>query len=421
MRFFIVIFCVVATLADAQLSRRNHPPPPQPSPTPSLSGFGALIQGTTTAEGQAWVVGRTQFETVLGPADGLGPIFNGQSCVQCHTQPDINGAPIPGGASAVTETRFVTTSHVFDLLHQAALDPSVQDGVPIDAVLVAHRKTTPLFGMGLIEAIPDATIIANVHVHPIDGVIGQAAMLNDAVTNFIASTTGPNNHVGRFGWKCQQASLLAFSADAYINEIGVTNRFFSTDIAPYALGVEPPNQALLAAAEPAGITPTTLQDTPADPTQPESPTNKDDIDRFTDFMQLNAPPPTVPLTNQAKFGQTVFKMTNCVACHTPSMTTGANSIAALSFQPVPLYSDLLLHDMGTLGDGIVQAAAGATFMRTAPLWGLRARSPFLHDGRASNIQEAIQLHDGEAKTIRDRYMLLPQASKDALIAFLNSI
>jgi mono/diheme cytochrome c family protein len=264
-----------------------------------LSGFGALIEETTTAQGQAWVVGRTQFETVLGPADGLGPIFNGQSCVQCHTQPDISGAPIPGGASAVTETRFMTTNNVFDLLHQAALDPTVQDGVPIDAVLVAHRTC----------------------------------------------------------WS----------------------------------------------------------------NQTESPTNKDDIDRFTDFMQLNAPPPTVPLTNQAKLGQTVFKMINCIACHTPSMTTGANSIAALSFQPVPLYSDLLLHDMGTLGDGIVQAAAGATFMRAHRCGDFEHVHRFCMTAAPQLFKKRFGFMTVKPRLFAIATCFFREAPKDALIAFLNSI
>ena len=222
--------------------------------------------------------------------------------------------------------------------------------------------------------------------------------------------------MGRFGWKAQESTVLAFAGDAYLNEMGITNRFFTTDLAPDG------NQVALLAAEPAGITPTTLQDLPSNPALPESPTNKDDIARFTDFMEFLAPPPTVPLTAQAQQGQQLFTQINCVACHKPTMTTGPSSVSpALAAKPVNLFSDLLLHNMGTLADGIGQANAAPTEMRTAPLWGLRARAPYLHDGRASTILQAILMHDGEALTIRNRFAALSSAQQQAIIAFLNSI
>jgi CxxC motif-containing protein (DUF1111 family) len=222
--------------------------------------------------------------------------------------------------------------------------------------------------------------------------------------------------VGRFGWKNEESTVLAFAADAYLNEMGITNRFFTTDLAPDG------NQAALLAAEPAGITPTTLQDLPTNPALPEGPTNKDDIARFTDFMELLAPPPTVPLSGQAQEGKELFTQINCVACHKPTMRTGPSAVSpALAFKPVNLFSDLLLHNVGSLNDNIAQGAAGPNEMRTAPLWGLRARAPFLHDGRASTIMEAILLHDGEALTIRNRFAALPGEQQQAIIAFLNSI
>jgi CxxC motif-containing protein (DUF1111 family) len=304
------------------------------------------------------------------------------------------------------------------LFHVSSTTPMSQETVPQDATIRAHRKATPLFGLGLIEAIPDAEIQANVHTTPVDGVTGRAAVLSDAVTQTIAATNpaGTRNFVGRFGWKAQESTVLAFSGDAYLNEVGITNRFFTTDLAPDG------NQAALLAAEPAGITQTTLQDTPTNPALPEGPNNKDDIARFTDFMEFLAPPPTVPLTEQAEQGKQLFTQINCVACHKPTMTTGPSAVStALSFKPVNLFSDLLLHKMGSLSDGIAQAAAGTNEMRTAPLWGLRGRAPFLHDGRASTIMEAILLHAGEALTIRNRFAALSSAQQQAIIAFLNSI
>jgi CxxC motif-containing protein (DUF1111 family) len=355
---------IAITAPPAIKARPNHPKPPIPMPTPFITGFGGLLAGVTADEKAAWIAGLQQFQVVDGPVDGLGPIFNNQSCVSCHSQPVAAGAITPGGASAVLETRFgKLTNGQFDpltseggtLLHQMALAPFAQDNIPADANVVASRKTTPTFGMGLIEAIPDAAIEANAHHPPVDGVTGRAAILTDSVTQLVGG-----NVVGRFGWKCQESTLLAFSADAELNEMGVTNRFFTTDIAPGG------NQATLIQAEPDGMTPTTLQDLPANPALPESPTNKDDIARFTDFLQLNAPPPVVPLTPQAQRGQALFAAVNCIACHKPSMQTGPSTVsAALAFQNVPLYSDLLLHRMGALADGIAQAAAQPDEMRSS--------------------------------------------------------
>jgi CxxC motif-containing protein (DUF1111 family) len=411
---------IAITAPPAVKARPNHPAAPIPMPTPFLTGFGGLLAGVTADQKAAWIAGLQQFQVVDGPADGLGPIFNNQSCVSCHSQPVAAGAITPGGASAVLETRFgKLTNGRFDpltseggtLLHQMALAPFAQDNIPSDANVVASRKTTPTFGLGLIEAIPDAAIEANAHHPPVDGVTGRAAILTDSVTQLVGG-----NVVGRFGWKCQESTLLAFSADAELNEMGVTNRFFTTDLAPGG------NQATLIQAEPDGMTPTTLQDLPANPALAESPTNKDDIARFTDFLQLNAPPPVVPLTPQAQRGQALFAAVNCVACHKPTMQTGPSTVSvALAFQNVPLYSDLLLHRMGALADGIAQAAAQPDEMRTAPLWGLRARSPFLHDGRASTILQAILMHDGEARVIRDRFANLSEVQQNAIIAFLESI
>jgi CxxC motif-containing protein (DUF1111 family) len=150
-------------------------------------------------------------------------------------------------------------------------------------------------------------------------------------------------------------------------------------------------------------------------------TGKGDIDAAADFMRLIAPPSPLPLSASAKRGKLVFEQVQCATCHTPSLRTGPSAIAALSYKPVNLYSDLLLHDMGALGDGIVQGDAQANEMRTPPLWGLRVSAPYLHDGRASNIEQAIRAHDGEALNARRRFENLPAAQRQQLIDFLKSI
>lgn len=348
----------------------------------------------------AFVDGRDDFETAETPAGGLGPIFNRDSCVACHNGPAV------GGSSPIFVTRFgMVTNGVFDplealggsLLQERSIAPQAREIVPPQANVVARRNSTALFGLGLIGAIPDETILANVKTSPTDGVKGKACIITD-----VASGT---QRVGRLGWKAQQATVLAFAADAYRNEMGITNRFFPTENAPNG------NAALLAQFD-------AVQD-PEDTVDPA--TGKTDVDKVADFMNLLGPPPTLPLSPSAAQGRNVFNQVSCNLCHTPVMMTGANPIPALNFKPVNLYSDLLLHDMGSLGDGIVQGPAGAREMKTAPLWGLRASPPYLHDGRAPTIDAAIVAHDGEGKASRDRYNALSPTAKQQLIDFLLSL
>ena len=282
-------------------------------------------------------------------------------------------------------------------MQERAIDPIALERVPPQANVVAHRQSTPLFGLGLIEAIPDATIQRRVRTKPIDGILGRAAIVTDVATG--------KSMVGRFGWKAQQATLLAFAGDAYLNEIGITNRLFPTENAPNG------NATLLKKFD-------TVKD-PEDTV--ETSTGKQGIDRLADFMRLLSPPSALPMNASTTFGAKIFLDVGCANCHTPMMTTGPNKIEALNAQRVMLYSDLLLHDMGSLNDGIGQAGANPNEMKTPPLWGLRFSAPYLHDGRAQTVDDAIKAHDGEAKATRDRYLKLEPNQRQLLIQFLQSI
>jgi len=377
----------------------SNPSPPTTNPGPSTQ-FGDPLPGLTTALRVDFSAGLEEFQSVETVADGLGPIFNNVSCVACHS------SPAPGGASAVLETRFGRLENgIFDpltaeggsLLQQFAIDPTAQEVVPADANVVAKRITTPLFGAGLIEAIPDGVILFNAILRKPDGITGRPSRVVDVATG--------RERIGRFGWKAQQATLLAFAGDAYVNEMGITNRLFPTENPPNG------NEALLA-----------KYDTVPDPEDQVDPTTgKADIDKFADFMRLLAPPPSLPLSQAGKAGSLLFALIGCAACHTRAMLTGPNVIPALDRKLVQLYSDLLLHDMGTLGDGIAQGVALPGEMKTAPLWGLRSRGPFLHDGRAATVEAAILMHDGEALPARTRFNALPAAEQQQLLEFLNSI
>jgi CxxC motif-containing protein (DUF1111 family) len=372
-----------------------NPPAANPPPDQSLDGFGQPLSGLSASDGADFLDGRDDFKQAETSATGLGPIFNNVSCVACHARPSV------GGASNITVTRFGrSVNGVFDpltalggtLLHERTTIPALQEVVPASANIVIKRQTTPLYGLGLIEAIDDGTIIANTTRPKPAGVGGKVGWVTDLVTGAL--------RVGRFGWKAQHADLLDFSADAYSNEMGITNRLFPHENAPNG------KVALL------------LRFVPEHPLDDEfdAVTNNSGIDKVTNYIRLLAPPPRGPVNASALRGQQVFAAVGCASCHEPTLTTGDSTVAALNQQPVELYSDLLLHDMGTLGDGIAQAGAAPTEMRTAPLWGLRASGPYLHDGRAQTVEQAILAHDGEAAGIRDAYGNLSPGDRNDLLA-----
>jgi CxxC motif-containing protein (DUF1111 family) len=362
--------------------------------------FGDPLPGLSANDLADFTQGRDEFEAVETPEGGLGPIFNGSSCAACHSAGGI------GGASNETVTRFGrlaggkfdALAHLGGSLLQArAIDPEALEHVPAEANVVAKRLATPLFGAGLMEAIADADIELNAARPQPDGIRGRALKVLD-----VASGTW---RIGRFGWKSQHATLLTFAGDAYVNEMGVTSRLFPTENAPNG------RADLLAQFDKVPD----VEDA-VDPA-----TGKGDIDHAADFMRLLAPPPAVRATAASLAGERLFQQARCTACHVPVMFTGAHPIAALAHQPARLYSDLLLHDMGRLGDGIEQDGAKGREMRTAPLWGLRARTTFLHDGRAATVREAIRQHDGEGTKARLRFEALKPSEQQQLLAFLQSI
>ena len=373
--------------------------PPGATPPPPPLGRSIAIAGLDITRTREFTDGLDEFTKVETAANGLGPIFNDVSCVACHR---AGGA---GGGSRVFVTRFgKVVDGAFDpmvseggpLLQRRSISPEFVERVPLAANVVIRRITPPLFGLGLVEGIPESVIRAGA-VAKGDGIAGKVALVIDPVTG--------KEGVGRFGWKAQHASLLGFSADAYLNEMGITNRYFPAENAPNGAA------NLLARA-----------DSVLDPEDSANGvTEKGDIDRAADFMRYLAPIPRARATARSAAGERVFGAIGCVKCHTPSMTTGAHPVAALANKRVELYSDLLLHDMGTLGDGMPQGAAGAREMRTAPLWGLRLREVYLHDGRAQTVDAAIREHDGEARIVRDRYVASKEADRAALLEFLGTL
>ncbi len=367
----------------------------------SGSGFGDPLPGLSSEQMALFLEGKEEFREIEDIASGLGPLFNARGCAECHA------VPVAGGSGITNEVRagHLASDGSFrdveggSLIQIFSIDPDrCQEMIPADANVVAFRQVQPLFGIGLIEAIPDETIVAGADPDDRDGdgISGRAAMVFDPATNRL--------RVGRFGWKAQQASLLGFAADAYLNEMGITNDLARQENAPNG------DPARLAEC-----------DRVADPEDtPDPMTGRRAIDKFVNFMQLLGPPPRGPITEAARRGEQIFTSIGCARCHTPSFQTGNHPIAALSRKVVPLYSDLLLHDVGT-GDGIPQADAQANELRTPPLWGLRMSRPFLHDGSAPTIEEAIRRHAGEARQVTERFLRLTPAERNDLLAFLESL
>jgi CxxC motif-containing protein (DUF1111 family) len=363
--------------------------------------FGDPLRGITPRDFELFRIGLDDFTEVESPDEGLGPVFNGRSCAECHSVPRI------GGSSTITEVRAgirhedgsfeeLPGGSVFQMF---SIPPhETQVTIPPEANVIARRKSLPLFGNGLVEAVPDEVLIASEDPEDSDGdgISGRAHRVHDTATDRV--------RIGRFGWKAQQATLLAFGAEAYRDEMGITNDLFPDEACPGGdcekIDFFNPVPGLQDAPEPT--------------------TGLRGIDNFDNFMKLLGPPPRGPITEEAQRGEQVFQQTGCTSCHVPSLKTGPSSIQALSFKRFFPYSDFLLHDIGT-GDGIGQGDALPGEIRTPPLWGVRLRAPFLHDGRASTLTEAIELHAGEALKSRTAYEELPAEDQKALRAFLGSL
>ncbi len=364
---------------------------------------GGPLPGITPVEFEEFRLGLDDFLEVEFSEEGLGPAFNGTSCAVCHN------VPVVGGAGIIAELRagrvneqgeFETLDDTGETLFHLFSVPghACQPILPAGANVFARRVPIPLFGAGLVEAIPDDTLRAL--EDPIDrngdGVSGRAAIVVDVATG--------ERRVGRFGWKAQHATLLTFGADAYRNEMGITNDLFPNEMAN---GVTADRMRLC--------------DPIPDPEDIADPrTRRRGIDNFASFMRFLAPVARQDQTPQTSAGEKVFQALGCSTCHVPVLMTGPSANPLFNRKPVELFSDLLLHDVGT-GDGIKQGAAETIEIRTPALWGLRLRRPLLHDGSAGTIEQAILQHRQEADLARRGFERLSDVDRAALLAFLKAL
>jgi CxxC motif-containing protein (DUF1111 family) len=415
---------------------------------------GHPMSGLSDIELKMFDAGKDDFAESEEVDDGLGPTMNMDGCGGCHAYPDVGGSSPPVNPQValaaayrnavpsfitsdgpVREARFVNNPdgtpdggvHALFTIAGGSDAPGCALAQPDFEREVANRNVifripTPVFGAGLIEQIPDAAILANRASGAAQkrrfGVRGRA---NFAISGRTVSGQSNNNGndgtIARFGWKAQNKSLLLFSGEAYNVEMGITSELFQTerDETPACQFRSVPNSITdLEAA------------TPIDAIS--------SIEKFSMFQRFLAPPVQSrdkPGGSQSiERGRTLFSSVGCALCHTPSMQTGNSAVAALRNRPVPLYSDLLTHDMGPgLADGVTQGQAGPREFRTAPLWGLGKRIFFLHDGRTSDLVEAIQQHRSgssrgdasEANQIVDNYNALRESQKQDVLNFLRSL
>jgi CxxC motif-containing protein (DUF1111 family) len=387
--------------------------------TEAPAGFDNLTNGFTTQA--QFNADRATFEERDEIADGLGPVYNAQACVECHQN------PVTGAGSQISELRagHLDGSGNFvdapggSLINDRAINAAIQERVPGTETVRTFRMTTNALGDGFVEAIDSNTLVAIANAQP-----GQSGgQISGQVIQVPVLEAPGRLRVGRFGWKNQNSSLLSFSGDAYLNEVGITNRLLLTENTSLGNSV--------AAFD--TVPDNTLCADGSGRTCGEDPEN--DIDAFTRFMRsTKAPPRDTALagTSDAIAGSNLFNSIGCNVCHVTSITTapagtvingGAFTVpAALGNKIIHPYSDFLLHDIGT-GDGIVQNGGQSTRnkLRTQPLWGVRTHDRHMHDGATLTFNESILRHGGEATGVINNYRSLSSTQQNQLITFLKSL
>jgi len=361
---------------------------------------GDPLGGLSAAERARFDSGRAIFDSTFTAATGLGPLFNASGCGECHEE------PVTGGVGDEVE-RHAAVFHperigfVCDQLadkggpvFQDSVTPALRAALGIDSeplpagvTTVAARTTPDILGFGLLDAVPDSVILSYADPDDTnrDGISGRPNRFLDG-------------RLGRFGRKAFVPTLREFNAGAFPTEVGITD--------PAA----PDENTVTGSPLPVGTDPV-----------PEPELNARGLELTDAFVQLLAPPAPLKQSKEAQHGRDVFTRIGCPSCHIPTLRTGDNPIAALSHKDVAAYSDLLLHDMGQELADICFGLATPSEFRTEPLMGLRFSTHFLHDGRATTPEQAIDFHGGEASRSRDLFRALPAGDRAAVVAFLKTL
>jgi CxxC motif-containing protein (DUF1111 family) len=416
----VVLFVVVpGSVALLRSDSATEAPTGYSTPTyTENSGTTSVGNGFVGPKGETFTSDQKVFEESEGIDDGLGPIYNARSCVDCHQN------PVTGGASQISEFRvghnnrrgqFVNPTIMINngqtavpnrsLVNDRAMCAEAQQVAPDSENIRTFRMSLSILGDGFIESIADSTLlnIAKQQRELTNGrIAGQAIQV--PVDEMPGKTA-----VGRFGWKDQHASLLSFAADAYLNEQGITSRLQMVDTTSVCKTTEDPED--------------------------EEEDGLGDIDLFAAFMRGTLAPPVDPktfYTQKAQAGAQIFAQIGCATCHVSSITTapegtlvngGAFAVPKeLANKIIHPYSDFLLHDVGT-GDGIQQNGPPETAnkLRTPPLWGLRTRDRLMHDGLSATRENAILRHGSEARSVTRAFRQLSSRQRNQLLTFLSSL
>jgi CxxC motif-containing protein (DUF1111 family) len=376
------------------------------SPSEAPTGFDDLTNGFTTQD--VFDADRDTFDAAEDKDEGLGPVYNAQACGQCHQN------PTSGGISQVTELRagHLSNGTFIDhpggsLINDRAINANFQERVLGGNEVRTFRTSLNTLGDGFVECIDSNTLVAIQN--------GQPSNMKGTFIQVPVLEAGGALRGARFGWKNQHASLVSFSADAYLNEMGITTPLQPND------NTSNGNTVVNGVAVTDGV---------ADPED-----DGEDVEIFARFMRATKAPPrddVLAATGDAQAGSVLFDQVGCAVCHVRNITTappgtvinqGAFTVpAALGSKIIHPFSDFLLHDVGT-GDGIVQNGGQSTrkMVRTPPLWGMRSRDRLMHDGETVNRNEAILRHGGQATSAINSYQNLSTTKKNQLISFLNSL
>lgn len=358
---------------------------------------GEPLAGLSREERDRFDRGRAAFDSAFTPETGLGPLFNAEACGECHEDPVAGGS---GDEIEIHATAFHAAESLCDPfpdkggpVFQTRATDALRAAIGVDSEPVppgaarALRSSPDVLGFGLLDAVPDSTILAlaDPDDRNADGVSGRPNRFLDG-------------RVGRFGRKAFLPALREFNAGAFVIEQGITNPAVLTEELP---GGDP---------MPPGTDPV-----------PEPELAAEALDLVDFFVRFLAPPGPARRGREARHGGELFAVIGCATCHVPVLRTGYAAHALLRDKDVAAYTDFLLHDMGPdLADACLGLASPSEF-RTEPLMGTRLMTQFLHDGRAKTLEEAIELHGGEAAGARDRFRILPPPERAALITFLKTL
>jgi CxxC motif-containing protein (DUF1111 family) len=418
----LVLLLGVLAIGFTGLAQQSATEAPAGFETPTLAenpGSKSTSNGIVEPPGDTFALDQQIYERIHDVNSGLGPVFNGRACAECHQN------PVSGGASQFTELRaghkdangnFVNPTVLINdgantitgrsIINDRAVIPQAQEHIPTTEHIRALRAALNTLGDGFVEAIDDRTLLA-IAEHQAE--VSDGKIHGEAIQVPVLEAPG-QTRVGRFGWKDQHSSLLSFIGDAYLNEMGVTNRLRPKDT-------------------------TSVGKVTPDPEDVPDNLGLADIDHFAQFVRGTKVPPrdsVLAASAAGSVGQTLFEKIGCNTCHVETITTapagtvingGAFAVPdALGNKIIHPFSDFLLHDVGT-GDGIVQNPPQDTAdkLRTAALWGLRMRPRYMHDLLSLTLENAIERHRGEAEHVSRRFRELTEQEKQELFTFLNSL